>query len=227
MQDTRRIHRLLLACQKMLSSAIPARLEFQCGHAALVSLPRIKGETSAQRNERVALEKRNARGRVCDFCAPRLEEVAQVLPAAAPPVEVVSAAPPSELVLSAAAPHELVVSGPPPPEPVVPAAATPAPVVSAASPSAPELPGPPVPETGVSATPPALRANGQPVPARRKLRPRPRAEAVSGPLGLQRFEIRFQVERVLQATNIRDALRQAESLGAAEVLAVTLEGGQR
>ena len=41
----------------MMSSVIHARLEYQCGHAALVSLPRIKGETAAQRNARVAREK--------------------------------------------------------------------------------------------------------------------------------------------------------------------------
>src|SRR5262245_18983136 len=87
----------------MLSSAIPARLEYQCGQAALVSLPRIKGETSTQRNERVALEKRSAHLRVCDFCAPRLEEVAPVLSAAAPPVDVEPVAPQDELLIVAAA----------------------------------------------------------------------------------------------------------------------------
>jgi hypothetical protein len=60
----------------MMSSVIPARLEYQCGHAALVSLPRIKGESTAQRNERVAREKSNALARQCDFCAPVVEIVA-------------------------------------------------------------------------------------------------------------------------------------------------------
>ena len=36
-----------------------------------------------------------------------------------------------------------------------------------------------------------------------------------------RFVVRFQTEAVLKATDIRDALRQAESLGATEVLALT------
>src|SRR5205085_4004492 len=66
----------------MMSSVIPARLEFQCGHAALVTLPRVKGETSAQRNERVAREKSAARARQCDFCGPTVEVVV-----AAPPPE--------------------------------------------------------------------------------------------------------------------------------------------
>src|SRR5579871_940956 len=57
----------------MMSSAIPARLQFQCGHAAMVTLPRVKGETTAQRNERVAREKSAALARPCDFCLPPLE----------------------------------------------------------------------------------------------------------------------------------------------------------
>src|SRR5437867_11646408 len=61
----------------MMSSVIPARLEFQCGHAALVSLPRIKGESNTQRAERVAREKSDAHTRACDFCAQRLEVVVQ------------------------------------------------------------------------------------------------------------------------------------------------------
>src|SRR5882762_6354086 len=64
----------------MMSSVIPARLVFQCGHAALVSLPRIKGETNAQRADRVAREKSAAQTRACDFCAQRLEVVVQAAP---------------------------------------------------------------------------------------------------------------------------------------------------
>jgi hypothetical protein len=54
----------------MMPSVIPARLQFQCGHAALVTLPRVKGETATQRNDRVAREKTAALARQCDFCAP-------------------------------------------------------------------------------------------------------------------------------------------------------------
>ena len=54
----------------MMPSVIPARLQFQCGHAALVTLPRVKGETATQRNDRVAREKTAALSRQCDFCAP-------------------------------------------------------------------------------------------------------------------------------------------------------------
>src|SRR5947208_4358597 len=74
----------------VMSSVIPARLEYQCGHAALVSLPRIKGESSAQRNERVAREKSAARTRACDFCGPNVEVVV-----AAPPVAMVEPPPPA------------------------------------------------------------------------------------------------------------------------------------
>src|SRR5947207_8061525 len=54
----------------MMPSVIPARLKFQCGHAALVTLPRVKGETATQRNDRVVREKEAALTRHCDFCAP-------------------------------------------------------------------------------------------------------------------------------------------------------------
>src|SRR5438067_12654167 len=73
----------------MMSSVIPARLEFQCGHAALVSLPRVKGESSAQRTARIAREKTAARVRSCDFCPPPLELVPHELAAAAASVAVV------------------------------------------------------------------------------------------------------------------------------------------
>src|SRR6266851_697034 len=72
----------------MMSSVIPARLVFQCGHAALVSLPRIKGETNSQRAERVAREKSAAQIRACDFCAQRLEVVVQQVAPAPPPATV-------------------------------------------------------------------------------------------------------------------------------------------
>jgi hypothetical protein len=64
----------------MISSVIPARLQFNCGHFALVSLPRLKGESSAQRAERVSLEKAAALGRACDFCGPREEALLEVRP---------------------------------------------------------------------------------------------------------------------------------------------------
>jgi len=37
---------------------------------------------------------------------------------------------------------------------------------------------------------------------------------------MQRFQVRFHAETVLQAANIRAALRQVESLGATDVLAI-------
>jgi len=63
-----------------MSSVIPARLEFSCGHAALVSLPRLKGESPSQRTDRVNREKMEARGRACDFCGPAAETVLEVQP---------------------------------------------------------------------------------------------------------------------------------------------------
>lgn len=65
-------------------------------------------------------------------------------------------------------------------------------------------------------------------PAGSRSTPRPievlvRARAVKPPTGgsaQQRFRIQFQGESVFEATDIRDALRQAESLGATEITAV-------
>jgi len=53
-----------------MSATVPARLEFACGHASLVGLPRIKGEGARQQNQRVSQEKLAARTRPCDFCGP-------------------------------------------------------------------------------------------------------------------------------------------------------------
>jgi hypothetical protein len=54
----------------MVSSVVTARLEYGCGHTALVSLPHIKGERQTQRTQRIAGEKAAAAARACDFCGP-------------------------------------------------------------------------------------------------------------------------------------------------------------
>jgi transposase-like protein len=64
----------------MISSVITARLEYSCGHFALVSLPRLKGETATQRTERVNRAKAEARGRACDFCGPSEQALVEVRP---------------------------------------------------------------------------------------------------------------------------------------------------
>src|SRR3954453_13406809 len=53
------------------AASVSAYLQFACGHAALVTLPRVKGETARQRDQRVAFEKVSALSRQCDFCAPQ------------------------------------------------------------------------------------------------------------------------------------------------------------
>jgi transposase-like protein len=58
---------------KALSDLL-ARLEYGCGHFALVSLVHIKGESPRQRRERVEREKVGAFQRPCDFCGPTYEE---------------------------------------------------------------------------------------------------------------------------------------------------------
>jgi len=45
----------------------------------------------------------------------------------------------------------------------------------------------------------------------------------TGGAARQRFRIRFQAESVFVANDLRDALRQAESLGAVEITSVARE----
>jgi hypothetical protein len=173
----------------MMSTAITARLEFQCGHAALVSLPRIKGETSAQRNARIAQEKTAARARPCDFCAPELE--VHVEPIAAPPV-----------ALPAASVE---------PSPPLPFAG-----LTNAAENVPDAVVQPPPLNGTAA---AMR------PARQRRSGAPRPRRASAPL--LRFTVHYRVDGVLNATDIHDALRQAESLGATELFLIARDTRER
>ena len=177
----------------MMSSIIPARLEYQCGHAALVSLPRIKGETSAQRTQRVALEKSAALARQCDFCAPVVEVIQPVVPE---PVAAAVEIPVAMLVLEAAVDgmDGQQVNGT---EPVI---AAPEPVIAA-----PERVEP------ASTTGPRVKLR-----ATRTARARTR-DAMRD---RRQFLVQYRVERLIQAVDVRDALRQAASLGATDVLEI-------
>ena len=177
----------------MMSSVIPARLEYQCGHAALVSLPRIKGETSAQRTQRVALEKSAALARQCDFCAPVVEVIQPVVPE---PIAAAVDIPVAMLVLEAAVDgmDGQQVNGT---EPVI---AAPEPVIAA-----PERVEP------ASTTGPRVKLR-----ATRTARARTR-DAMRD---RRQFLVQYRVERLIQAVDVRDALRQAASLGATDVLEI-------
>jgi hypothetical protein len=204
----------------MMSSVIAARLEFQCGHAALVSLPKIKNESSAQRNERIAREKVEARGRRCDFCGPLVTEVvaAPALTNGNNGADGHHTAPPKPLaVVSSAAPAPVA----PRPQPVVvakpvvpaaPAAPAPTPVAVAAKPVV-VAPKPAVARKPVVAAPRPV------VLVRTRV---PLAEGVAGKrAAAKRYAVRFKAEQVLQAASLREALLKAESLGAIEVLTIT------
>jgi hypothetical protein len=222
----------------MFSTAIPARLEYQCGHAALVSLPRIKGESSAQRSARIALEKSSAHGRSCDFCAPRLELAVEQVQAPA-----LIAPPPLPIPVIVVAASPAAAAEPPAPDEV------PAPVVDVPAPVV-EVPvrvdeAPPVPVAVIVTTrPEELNGHtlptdtpGTPVAVIKPTRPRKRrvdqpAKVVVQPAPilrvprrvasrtpLQKFTIRFQGQQVIVASDIRDVLRKAESLG--ELVAIT------
>ena len=183
----------------MISSAIPARLQFQCGHAALVSLPRVKGETATQRNDRVAREKSAALLRECDFCTPAngtlpvtvadIAETSPVLEIVVPAVE----APVDERPVTETEVVETVVVETPSPEPVLPE------IVVAV-------------ETEPAAAPKAVRkarVSRQRVPTK--------SEVARG----RQFLVEYRVERLLRADTIHDALRQLSSLG--NPIAITRE----
>jgi hypothetical protein len=276
----------------MMSSVIPARLVFQCGHAALVSLPRIKGETNAQRADRVTREKSAAQTRACDFCAQRLEVVVQqavpapaavpipaaalpsaaVAPVAPEPVvrrngvskvkrvePVVASVQPSVARVEPAAPVEattppLQATTPPLQATTPPLQASPPPVQASTPPV--EVPTPPAkaskPPVKVKASVP-IKASKPPVePSTPPPAPLPLAEwraermaqvkarkvrtpkKVSTPTpkpGIRngrvargaRFRVEFQVQRVVRAADLHEALRQVQSLGAVEVIAITQE----
>lgn len=198
-----------------MSSVIPARLQFLCGHAALVTLPRLKGESSAQRNERVAREKSAALARQCDFCGPTVQ-VAVATPEVvngnhmltaeltAPEVETVVVEPVAE-----EEPIIVVVD-----EPVVFVEEEPVESITEV------IPQP------IDAQPEPVHTNGKthvrPVRPRRAAKIERQVMATQ-PTTSTKFVVEYRVERLLTAASIRDALRQAEALGAVDVLAATRE----
>ena len=181
----------------MLSSVIHARLEYQCGHAALVSLPRIKGETAAQRNARVAHEKLAALARQCDFCAPAIVEVVEVEPAPAP----VAVEGPLELTVTPIESVSAAVDG----------------VQLNGAEAVAEPGGEPGKLAAVEpGTPPAAAVAAPAAPGRRRATRR----AATRRQQLREFLIQYRVERVIQAVDVHDALRQLASLGATDVLEI-------
>src|SRR5438128_2184678 len=63
----------------------------------------------------------------------------------------------------------------------------------------------------------------RPILPQRRFASEPSDTVASGTGKRQQFRILFMAERVVRATDMRDALRQAESLGATEITAVSRE----
>jgi hypothetical protein len=195
-----------------MSSAIPARLTYQCGHAALVTLPRIKGETAAQRNERVSAEKSAALARPCDFCGPAVEVakpqlVEEVIGTHLTAAEVLAAEPVAE-----ATPE-------PDQQPVI--------AIQPVLVTQPDtyLNG----ATGTSANGNGTASDSSESDERRSASRSARARrrtSVDTPLVERnrryRFVVRYEAQQVFTAGSIRDALTKAASLG--ELLSLTREG---
>ena len=207
----------------MMPSVIPARLQFQCGHAALVTLPRVKGETATQRNDRVAREKLAALSRQCDFCAPVCAPAnGAAYVESADALELEKTSPVEELAIIVAAEPQAVT---PEPEAVPvaqeqltlaeePVAVIPEPVVAAAI-EAEVLEA--VPVEAVNGT------NGHAPKPVRKARARRSLKTTEMAARGQRFLVEYRLERVLRADSIREALRQVASYGPGEVVAITRE----
>jgi hypothetical protein len=273
----------------MMSSVIPARLTFQCGHAALVTLPRVKGETASQRNERVAAEKTAALVRQCDFCGPTVEIATPTMVhqangnhvtaadvyAAEPVVASTAGAPEAEpvvatepVVVAELEPHTNGTVKEPKParrrrtskvapitaEPVSEERVVAEPVSEETVVAEPVSPEPinvepvseqPVTAEAVAAVEPVNAAepvNAEPVvvehvvtqktaqqPANHVAkRPRARSQRLtvtprrtSQVSAGRQFVVVYRVTEVLNATDIRDALRQTTALGASEVTSIT------
>jgi hypothetical protein len=207
----------------MTSSVIPARLEFQCGHAALVSLPRIKGESSAQRNERITREKEAAQARSCDFCGP---DVAIVVQAPEPETEVEPVVMDTDAEVLAdleavaeavAAVAEAVAADDvdgvevlvEEPEPVVELFESLAVIAEAEAKEEEAAAAEAAPVAVITA--PVVRSRV------------PRAPRKLVQEALKQFTVQYRVERLIDATDIGDALRRVTELGATDVLAISRE----
>jgi hypothetical protein len=225
----------------MMSSVIPARLQFQCGHAALVTLPRVKGETATQRNDRVAREKSAALARQCDFCAPPVEvvlngnHIATADAVVAEPIAtlaVVVAAEPEAEPEPEAAP-EVVVQAEPEPEIAVVEAelaviepeivvVEPETLVAVLEPVVEAVEAPEVVVEAIVVVKPVVATNGHTTKSAPTRQTRKRLTTVNTTTG-HTFVVEYRDERVLRAVDIHDALRQLETLGDAQVTALTRE----
>jgi hypothetical protein len=196
----------------MMSSVIPARLTFQCGHAALVTLPRVKGETSAQRNERVAREKSAALMRQCDFCGPTVEVEVALPTNGSHPVAVLSDVLDAQPIL-ASEPQETVA-------PIVEAVV----VEDLIEELAEEMVEQPAPVDEVLVIVEPVEEALEPLlPTRTPINGASHARRARGQRTTQTFVVEYQAERIVRAVDIHDALRRAAALGANEVLSLTRE----
>jgi hypothetical protein len=206
-----------------------------------VTLPRVKGESSAQRNERIAREKSAALARQCDFCGPTVAITAATRPDEVNGVHMTAAdVVAAEPVVAADAVEE--EEGPFVVEPFIvePVAVDveeeePVVVVVAEEPVVVVVAEEPVvvlAEEPVAVKPLVVLVEKERVPhhngaTTRPAAPRQRRRRVTpvsnGRRFLAEYQVEYQAERVLRAVDIRDALRKAATLGASEVLAITRE----
>ena len=196
-------------------SVVPARLEYACGHAALVTLPSVKGERAQDRAARIQSEKAAALQRSCDFCETVVVEVAEVNHVPEP------IAPVAEVVVETAAeplPQAESPAAAPEPAPVPELAPAPAPVRKRAPAPVRKRAPAPVPVLAPAAAPAPLPRAVR-VPARRRVTPVHNGSA--GAAGATKeFRISYISELVVEADNIGAAIHKAEVLGAREIRSI-------
>jgi hypothetical protein len=198
----------------------------------MVTLPRIKGETATERNDRVAREKSAALARQCDFCAQTVEVVAltngaHAVGLVAEPEPVVETIAAIEEAIAVVAPvkEEIVVVEPVAEEAIVviEPLAEPQQTIAVVEPVAQAE------ETVVMVTPEeeivvVVEPVELPIAAPRAKATRKRQVRTPEAIARGRqFLVEYQVERVLHAVDIHDALRKATALGASQLVAITRE----
>ncbi|MBV9547235.1 MAG: hypothetical protein JOY61_22930 [Chloroflexi bacterium] len=212
-------------------SGVPARLEYACGHHALVSLQAVKGEGGQQRRRRIELEKAAALERPCDFCGPVLvlEESVEAngtMTEIATPADTIAAVEAiveelsqtqSESVEDMSAEDAVAVEilasveeDNDPMEELLAAAV----VAEAVDETIAVFEAQPTPET------PARRRAARPKAARPKATRRRTAK----PAPSARFRVDFVGEREVDADSIQAAVARAEAMGLHEIIAVTRVG---
>ncbi len=180
----------------MVGVPIPTYLRFGCGHAAMVTLPRIAGEKPSERERRIEHEKLQAETRACDFCPPLEVNGAEVTEPIAAVLEVPESVTNGHVVeasMNGAAPEVT--------EPFEPVPAETEPLAAEAEP------------VTIAVPPTSVR------PRRKRRDTRKPAPAATQQ---QRFRVIYFTDRIVVARSIDEAIERAEASGAGEIASIAV-----